>query len=72
MTSLSRLHAVVRFAVPAAAFAALCAGGVFGHSVTKDLGDSVLVSADGNPGVGPNRFDLADKEGGGAELVRAA
>jgi hypothetical protein len=30
MTSLSRQHAVVRFAVPAAAFAALCAGGVVG------------------------------------------
>jgi hypothetical protein len=45
MTSLSRQHAVVRFAVPAAAFAALCAGGVVGYSVPKDLGDSALVSA---------------------------
>jgi hypothetical protein len=72
MTSLSRLSTVARFVIPAAAFTAFCAGGVAGHSVTKDLGDTVFTSADGSPGVGPNRFDLADKEGGGAELARNA
>jgi hypothetical protein len=71
MTNLSRLHAVVRFAVPAAAFAVLCGGGVVGHSVTKDLGDTVLTSVDGSTAV-PNRLNVADKEGSGAELVRTA
>ena len=70
MTNLSRLHAAVRFAVPAAAFAVLCGGGVVGHSVTKDLGDTVLTSVDGNSTAWV-RFSLADKEGG-PELVRTA
>lgn len=71
MTNLSRLHAAVRFTVPAAAFAVLCGGGVVGHSVTKDLGDTVLTSVDGNTAA-PHRLDFADKEGGGSELVRTA
>jgi hypothetical protein len=71
MTNLSRLQAAARFAVPVTVFTALCAGGVVGHSVTKDLGDVVLASADGSTAA-PHRFDFADKEGGGAELVRIA
>jgi hypothetical protein len=71
MTSLSRLSAVARFVIPLSAFAALCAGGVVGHSVTKDLGDNVLTSADGSPTATPNRFDLAERDGGGPEVVRS-
>jgi len=69
MTCLFRPFAATRIAILAAAITALCAGGIAGHSVTKDLSGTTLTSVDGSTAV-PNRLNVADRDAGGPELVR--